>query len=132
MKRENDLIVSNDEGNGNCLVDISSDPNTLVEFKNEHSANLFVDIQKEIKVDGGKDLANVGIIKIRRVDDTTFMKESLLEVLKSKFVFVERPEGLIDGIWEYMRSGVLVLWIDCLRHIEPKKNYSNKVLLPDA
>ncbi|GJZ99123.1 hypothetical protein Tco_0671674 [Tanacetum coccineum] len=79
VKTKSNLIVSNDEGNGNCLVDILNDPNTLVEFKNKQGAKNFVDIQKAKKVDCGKDLANVGIIEVRGVDDTTFMKELSLE-----------------------------------------------------
>ncbi|GKE08340.1 hypothetical protein Tco_1411891 [Tanacetum coccineum] len=63
VERKNDLNVSNDKGNGNCLVDISSDPNTLVEFEDKQRTNLFVDNQKTIKVDGGKYLANAGVIK---------------------------------------------------------------------
>ncbi|GJT30184.1 hypothetical protein Tco_0910459 [Tanacetum coccineum] len=35
MQRKNDFIVSNDKGSGNRLVDISSDPNTLVELENK-------------------------------------------------------------------------------------------------
>ncbi|GJW76521.1 hypothetical protein Tco_0138203 [Tanacetum coccineum] len=93
MKTKRKLIVSNDEGNGNCLVDISNDPNTFVKFKNKYRTNLFVDIQKEIKVDGRKDLANVGVIEVREVDNTAFMKEASLEVLKDGFVFVREPRG---------------------------------------
>ncbi|GKD07690.1 hypothetical protein Tco_1187375 [Tanacetum coccineum] len=59
VERKNDLLVSNDKGDRDCLVDISSDPNTLVEFENKQRTNFFVDIQKTIKVDGEKDLANV-------------------------------------------------------------------------
>ncbi|GKD59288.1 fanconi anemia group J protein [Tanacetum coccineum] len=44
---------------------------------------LFIDIQKTIKVDSEKDLANVGVIDVRGVDDTTFMKEASLEVIKN-------------------------------------------------
>ncbi|GJS99796.1 putative reverse transcriptase domain-containing protein, partial [Tanacetum coccineum] len=66
VERKNDLKVSNDKGNRDCLVDVSSDPNTLVEFKDKQRTNLFVDIQKIIKVDGKKDLANVRVIEIER------------------------------------------------------------------
>nr|GEX17887.1 hypothetical protein [Tanacetum cinerariifolium] len=104
-RAKNYLIVSNDKGNGNCLVDISSDPDTLVEFKNKQGANLFVDIQKTIKVDGEKDLANVGVIEVRRVNDTTFMKESLLKVLKDRFFGVRETWGLM--MLENVEGGVL-------------------------
>ncbi|GJU67113.1 hypothetical protein Tco_1253372 [Tanacetum coccineum] len=63
VERNNNLNVSNDKGNGNYLVDISSDPNTLIEFEDKQRTNLFVDNKKTIKVDGGKDLANVRVIK---------------------------------------------------------------------
>ncbi|GJX62716.1 hypothetical protein Tco_0295616 [Tanacetum coccineum] len=109
----------NDKGKGNCLDDISSDQNTFVECNNEHGANLFVDIQKTIKVDGGKDLANVGVIKIRRVDDMTFMKEASLEVLKNSFVFVREALGLM--VFRNIVGGVLVVLMDSFRHFEPKE-----------
>ncbi|GKE46106.1 hypothetical protein Tco_1477364, partial [Tanacetum coccineum] len=83
----------NDEGKGNCLDDIS--------------------------IDGGKDLANVGVIKIRRVDDTTFMKEASLEVLKYSFVFVREALGLM--VFRNIVGGVLVVLMDNFRHFEPKE-----------
>nr|GEY98210.1 hypothetical protein [Tanacetum cinerariifolium] len=65
VERKNDIKVSNDKGNRDCLIDVLSDPNTLVEFKDNQRTNFFIDIQKTIKVDGRKDLANVGVIKVK-------------------------------------------------------------------
>ncbi|GJS56251.1 hypothetical protein Tco_0629613 [Tanacetum coccineum] len=62
VERKNDFKVSSDEGNRDSLVDVSSDPNTLVEFENKQRTNLFIDIQKTIKVNGRKDLTNIGVI----------------------------------------------------------------------
>nr|GEZ64914.1 hypothetical protein [Tanacetum cinerariifolium] len=63
VERNNNLIVSNDEGKGNGLVDISSDLNTLEKFKDKQRTKLFIDIQKTIKIDGREDLANGEVIE---------------------------------------------------------------------
>ncbi|GJW65469.1 zf-CCHC domain-containing protein [Tanacetum coccineum] len=89
VKRKNGFKVSNDEGNRDCLVDVSSYSNTLIEFKDKQRTNFFVDIQKAIKVDGGKNLGNVGVIKEGWVNDTIFMKKVSFEVLKD-----ERGDGV--------------------------------------
>ncbi|GJX94479.1 hypothetical protein Tco_0349065 [Tanacetum coccineum] len=70
-----------------------SDPNTLIELKDKQRINFFVDIQKTIKVDGGKDLGNVGVIKVRWVNDMTFMKEASLEVFKDGSIGVLNTHG---------------------------------------
>ncbi|GJR61818.1 hypothetical protein Tco_1503980 [Tanacetum coccineum] len=62
VERKNDFKVSNNEGNRDYLVDVTSDLNTLVEFEDKQWKIFFVDIQKAIKVDGRKDLGNVGVI----------------------------------------------------------------------
>ncbi|GJS18656.1 hypothetical protein Tco_0413128 [Tanacetum coccineum] len=63
IERNNNLIVSDDEGNGDRLIDISSDSNTLIEFKDEQGTNLFINMKKAIKVDGREDLRNDGVCK---------------------------------------------------------------------
>ncbi|GJT22122.1 hypothetical protein Tco_0892059 [Tanacetum coccineum] len=83
VEKKNGFKVSNDEGNRDCLVDVSSYPNTLVEFEDKQRTNFFVDIQKAIKVDGGKDLGNVGVIKEGWMNDTIFMKKASFECLTS-------------------------------------------------
>ncbi|GJU82734.1 hypothetical protein Tco_1285099 [Tanacetum coccineum] len=44
METENNIIVSNDESDGNCFVQISNDSNAFVKLKNKYGANLFVNI----------------------------------------------------------------------------------------
>ncbi|GJY79904.1 hypothetical protein Tco_0492655 [Tanacetum coccineum] len=72
----------------------------------------------EIKVDSRKDLADVGIIKIGGVNDTTFMEKVSLVILKNgSFVGVETRGLMIFG---NVKGSVLVVDMVGFRHLERK------------
>ncbi|GJT83910.1 hypothetical protein Tco_1058252 [Tanacetum coccineum] len=119
VERKNDFLVFDDKGNRDCLVNVLSDPNTIVEFKDKQWTNFFVDMQKTIKVDGEKDLGNVGIIKEGWINDSTFMKEASFEVFKyGSFIVRETLGTVMHGD---IVGGVLVVFMNDFRHFEPKR-----------
>ncbi|GJR82187.1 hypothetical protein Tco_0152972 [Tanacetum coccineum] len=71
-----------------------------------------------------KDLADVRVIEKEGVDDTTFVEEASLEILKSGFFLGFKTWSLI--IFWNVKSGVLVVDMDGFRHLEPKEIISPK------
>ncbi|GJS02091.1 uncharacterized mitochondrial protein-like protein [Tanacetum coccineum] len=109
-KRKNNFLVSDDESNIDCLITVSSDPNTFVEFKNKQGTNLFVDIQKTIKVNGRENVGNVGVTNVKWINDSSIVKKTFFKAFKDGFF---NPRETIRMVMHGdVVDGVLVIFLN--------------------
>ncbi|GJW19968.1 putative reverse transcriptase domain-containing protein [Tanacetum coccineum] len=99
VKRKEDFLIFDDKGNRDCLITI-------------------------IKVNGRENFGNVGVTNEGRVNDSTFMKEAFFKVFENgSFITRETRGAMMHGD---VVDGVLVIFLDCAWHFQPKKGYFNK------